>query len=109
MLGCWRARAVPCNVNYQYTPAEITDLLRMLGTRGVVYERGLAPLLHDALEQLGTEGGLDVLVELDDGSDVDSLPGAVDFDTIVAAVGHVDTTLPGAGGSPAHSSTPAPR
>ena len=87
ILGCWRARAVPCNVNYQYTPAEIAELFRMLGTRGVVYERGLAPLLRDALAELHD---LDVLVELDDGSDAASLPGAIDFETIVAAGGHVD-------------------
>jgi len=87
ILGCWRARAVPCNVNYQYTPAEIAELFRMLGTRGVVYERGLAPLLHDALAELDD---LDVLVEVDDGSDVPSLPGAVGYETIVAAGGHVD-------------------
>ncbi len=65
----------------------------MLGTRGVVYERGLAPLLRDALAELG--GGIDVLVELDDGSDAPSIPGAVDFETIVAAGGHVeDDTSP---------------
>jgi 3-oxocholest-4-en-26-oate---CoA ligase len=87
ILACWRARAVPCNVNYQYTPAEIAELFRMLGTRGVVYERGLSPLLRDALDDLDD---LDVLVELDDGSDAPSLPGAVDFETIVAAAGHVD-------------------
>jgi fatty-acyl-CoA synthase len=87
ILGCWRARAVPCNVNYQYTPSEIAELFRMLGTRGVVYERGLAPLLRDALEQLPD---LDVLVELDDGSAASPLPGAIDFDTIVGAGGHVE-------------------
>jgi acyl-CoA synthetase (AMP-forming)/AMP-acid ligase II len=87
ILACWRARAVPCNVNYQYTPAELADLFRMLGTRGVVYERGLAPLLRDALAGLD---GVDVLVEVDDGSDQLSLPDAVSFDAIVAAGGHVD-------------------
>jgi fatty-acyl-CoA synthase len=94
ILGCWRARAVPCNVNYQYTATEIAELFRMLGTRGVVYERGLAPLLRDAMVELG-DGGVDVLVELDDGSDEASIPGAVDFDTIVAAGGRVaDDTSP---------------
>ena len=28
ILGCWKARVVPCNVNYQYTAAEIAELLR---------------------------------------------------------------------------------
>jgi fatty-acyl-CoA synthase len=84
ILGCWRARAVPCNVNYQYTAAEIAELFGMLGARGVVYERGLAPLLQDALD------GLDVLVDVDDGSGGASLPGAVALESIVAAGGHVD-------------------
>jgi acyl-CoA synthetase (AMP-forming)/AMP-acid ligase II len=92
ILACWRARAVPCNVNYQYTASEIAELFRMLGARGVVYERGLAPLLHDALADLGA---MDVLIELDDGSDEASLPGAVDLESIVAAGGHVeDRTSP---------------
>jgi fatty-acyl-CoA synthase len=85
---------VPCTVNYQYTASAIAELFRMLGTRGVVYERGLAPLLRETLDELGGEGGLgtdiDVLVELDDGSGEASIPGAVDFETIVAAAGHVD-------------------
>jgi fatty-acyl-CoA synthase len=88
ILACWRARAVPCNVNYQYTAAEIAELFRMLGTRGVVYERGLAPLLRAALAELDTE--VDVLVELDDGSTEASIPGAVDFETVVAHGGHLD-------------------
>jgi fatty-acyl-CoA synthase len=88
ILACWRARAVPCNVNYQYTAAEIAELFRMLGTRGVVYERGLAPWLRAALAELDTE--VDVLVELDDGSTEASIPGAVDFETVVAHGGHLD-------------------
>jgi fatty-acyl-CoA synthase len=92
ILGCWRARAVPCNVNYQYTAAEIAELFRMLGTRGVVYERGLAPLLQSAV---AAYDAIDVLVELDDGSDAASIPGAVDFESIIAAGGHVeDDTSP---------------
>jgi 3-oxocholest-4-en-26-oate---CoA ligase len=102
ILACWRARAVPCNVNYQYTASEIAELFRMLGARGVVYERGLAPLLRDALAQLAVESDreVDVLVELDDGSDAPGIPGAVDFESVVAAGGQIEATLPGAGTSP---------
>src|SRR4051794_3646638 len=39
LFGCWRARVVPFNVNYRYTPTEVADLLRAMGARGVVYER----------------------------------------------------------------------
>ncbi len=81
VLAGWQARAVPCNVNYQYTATEIADLLRMLGARGVVYERALAPQLAEILDQL------DVLIEVDDGSGGPSLPDAVDYETIVRAGG----------------------
>ncbi len=102
ILACWRARAVPCNVNYQYTASEIAELFRMLGTRGVVYERGLAPLLRDALAQLAAESDREVavLVELDDGSDAAGIPGAGDFESVVAAGGQLEATLPGAGTTP---------
>jgi fatty-acyl-CoA synthase len=99
ILGCWRARAVPCNVNYQYTASEIAELFRMLGIRAVVYERGLAPLLQAALVELDATDF--VLVELDDGSDAPTsppsplIPGAADFETVVDAGGHVeDETSP---------------
>ena len=74
----------------------------MLGTRGVVYERGLAPLLRDALAQLAAESDREVavLVELDDGSDAAGIPGAVDFESVVAAGGQLEATLPGAGTTP---------
>src|SRR6478672_1384685 len=47
LLGCWRARAVPFNVNYRYTAPEVAGLLRAMRTRAVIYERGFADKLHD--------------------------------------------------------------
>ena len=41
ILGCWKARVVPCNVNYHYTAGEVADLLRRIGARGVIYDRRL--------------------------------------------------------------------
>ncbi len=77
ILGCWKARTVPCNVNYQYTEQEIADLLRMLGARGVIYERALGPKLRDVLD------ALDLLVEIDDGSATASLQGSIAYESIV--------------------------
>jgi fatty-acyl-CoA synthase len=77
ILGCWKARAIPCNVNYQYTPAEIAELLQMLGARGAIYERGLGPKLRDF------EDHLELLVELDDGTGGESLGGSIDYETVV--------------------------
>ena len=77
ILGCWKARAVPCNVNYQYTEQEIADLLRMLGARGAIYERALGPKLRDIVDDL------DLLVEIDDGSTAASLPGTIEYEALV--------------------------
>src|SRR5690606_21501279 len=41
MLGAFRARAVPFNVNQHYRPAELGGLLTDLATRAVVYHRAL--------------------------------------------------------------------
>jgi fatty-acyl-CoA synthase len=75
MLGCFRARAVPFNVNQHYRPAEIRSLLGMLGADAVVYHRALGPLLRDSAE-------LDrlVLVDVDDGSGVPPLEGSTSFE-----------------------------
>ena len=90
VLACWQARAVPCNVNYQYTAAEIGDLLRMLGARGVVYERALASKLDEVVDQL------DVRIEIDDESDGPSLPDTVDYESVVQGGGTLalDATTP---------------
>ena len=45
ILGCWKARVVPCNVNYHYTAGEVAELLHRIGARGVVYDRRLADKL----------------------------------------------------------------
>ena len=78
LLGCWKARIVPCNVNYHYTPGEVAALLRIVGARAVVYERGLAPKLQEAIDEL------DLLVEVDDGSEEHTLPGAEHFEAALA-------------------------
>jgi 3-oxocholest-4-en-26-oate---CoA ligase len=89
ILGCWKARVVPCNINYQYTATEIAELLAMLGARGAIYERALGPKLSACRDRL------DLLLEIDDGSDAGSLAGSTDFDTVVcdgARRGGTDTS-----------------
>jgi fatty-acyl-CoA synthase len=79
MLACYRARAVPFNVNHHYTPGELRALLDMVGSEAIVYQRKLGPLLADALD------GLDpLLVDVDDGSGVAPLPGSTPYERAVA-------------------------
>jgi fatty-acyl-CoA synthase len=81
MLGAWRARAVPYNVNHHYNPAEVAALLEQIGVDAIVYHRRLGPLL--------TEAGLGdrVLVDVDDGSAVAPLAGSVPLETAIADAG----------------------
>ena len=66
MLGCFRARAVPFNVNQHYRPEEVRSLLDMVGAEAVVYHRSLGPLVAEAAR--GRAASL--LVDVDDGSGV---------------------------------------
>jgi fatty-acyl-CoA synthase len=79
MLGAYRARAVPVNVNHHYHPAEVAELLGRLRVEAVIYHRHLAPLLVE----MDTEGLL--LVEVDDGSISGGLNGSVPYEDVVAA------------------------
>ncbi len=79
MLGSYRARAVPFNVNQHYRPAELGALLAELGTRAIVHHRRYGPLLAEACDP-----GSMVLVDVDDGSGVDPLPGSTPFELAVA-------------------------
>lgn len=79
MLGCFRARAVPFNVNQHYRPGEIRALLDMLDPDAVVYHRALAPLLASALD-----GRRPLLLDVDDRSGVAALAASVAFDDAAA-------------------------
>jgi acyl-CoA synthetase (AMP-forming)/AMP-acid ligase II len=79
MLGAYRARAVPFNVNQHYRAGEMAALLADVGTRAVVYHRAYAPLVA-----AGCAGRDVVLVEIDDGSGVDPLPGSVPYSEAVS-------------------------
>jgi fatty-acyl-CoA synthase len=85
MLGAYRARAVPFNVNHHYHPREVAALLDAVGTEAVVYHRRLGPPLAEALTAPAPGGGRRLLVDIDDGSGVAPLPGSVPFEDAIAA------------------------
>jgi 3-oxocholest-4-en-26-oate---CoA ligase len=84
MIGGWRARAAPYNVNHHYNRGEVAALLRQIGTDAVVYHQRLAPLLADA-DLVGR-----LLLHVDDGSGVATLPGSVAFEDALASGVDVD-------------------
>jgi fatty-acyl-CoA synthase len=79
MLGCYRARAVPFNVNQHYRPGEIGGLFAMLGPEAVVYHRALGPLLAEAIGDRRL-----LLVDVDDRSGTPPLAGSTSFEAAAA-------------------------
>jgi len=84
LIGCLKARVVPVNVNHQYTPGEVRELLDYLRPRGVIYHRSLGAKFADVLPATGA----DLLISVDDDSAAPELPGAV---TLNDALGQGDT------------------
>nr|ABP46804.1 AMP-dependent synthetase and ligase [Mycolicibacterium gilvum PYR-GCK] len=81
MLGAWRARVAPFNVNYRYVKSELQYLLADAGATALLYHSAFAPRLAEVLADLPS---LKVLIQIADDSGNELLPGAVDYESIVA-------------------------
>lgn len=81
MLGAWRARVAPFNVNYRYVKSELQYLLSDSGATALLYHAAFAPRLAEVRADLPA---LKVLIQIADDSGNELLPGAVDYESIVA-------------------------
>jgi acyl-CoA synthetase (AMP-forming)/AMP-acid ligase II len=82
MLGCFKARAVPINVNYRYVERELTYLFDDADLVALVYHRQFAPRVTAASSDLDA---LRHFVVVEDGSDADAVPGSVGYEAALAA------------------------
>ena len=82
MLGAWRARVAPFNVNYRYVKNELHYLLADSGATALLYHATFAPRVADVLPDLPH---LRVLIQIADESGNDLVHGAVDYESIVAS------------------------
>ncbi|MEN4396543.1 acyl-CoA synthetase [Mycolicibacterium senegalense] len=80
LLGSFRARVAPFNVNYRYVKNELQYLLADSGASALVYHAAFAPRVAEILPDLPA---LRVLIQIADASGNELLDGAVDYDTIV--------------------------
>ncbi|QXC62577.1 acyl-CoA synthetase [Aquihabitans sp. G128] len=81
MLGAFKARVAPFNVNYRYVAEELRYLLDNAGTRIIVFHEAFAPTLAEVLPELPDVA---LLVQVPDGSGHDLLPGAVAYEDLLA-------------------------
>jgi 3-oxocholest-4-en-26-oate---CoA ligase len=83
MLGAYKARVAPFNVNYRYVADELVYLLDNAGAEAIMYHARFAPTLAEAL---GKMGGGKRLIHVEDGSGNEPLPGAVRYEELLASV-----------------------
>ncbi len=82
MLGAWRARACATNINYRYVDDELVGVLADQSAAAIVYHGCFAETLARVLGRIESPR---LLVRVDDGSGDALLPGAIDWDTALAA------------------------
>ncbi len=80
MIGAYRARVAPFNVNYRYVDAELVYLLANAQARALVYNAEFAPRVASIRDQLPH---LEFLIQVSDDSGQPLLPGAVDYESII--------------------------
>ncbi|BBX03562.1 acyl-CoA synthetase [Mycolicibacterium moriokaense] len=80
VIGSLKARTVPVNVNYNYAPREVAELLEYLRPRAVIYHRSFGPKFADVLPPATA----DVLIAVDDGGSEPLLPGAIGLEEALA-------------------------
>ncbi len=81
MIGAFKARAVPVNINYRYVMDELLHVLDDADVVSLVYERSFAPLVAQLKEQLPL---LVHRVVLEDGSEEDS-EGAPSYEEAIGS------------------------
>lgn len=86
MLGAFKARVVPFNINYRYVADELAYLLTNSGAKGLVFQSAFAPVVAAALSE---SSELPLLIQVPDDSGEDLLSGAVFLDE--ALDGYSDT------------------
>src|SRR4051794_6581301 len=83
MLGAYKARAAPFNVNYRYVAEELAYVLRDAATRAVIFHARYGTLLAEVLPRLDRAPAL--LLQVGDETGNDVLPGALDYEDALAA------------------------
>jgi len=73
MLGAWKARCAPVNINYRYVAAELAYVLRDSAAKAVVVGGHFVATLAEVLPELDD---VRLVLQVDDGSGAPLLPGA---------------------------------
>jgi acyl-CoA synthetase (AMP-forming)/AMP-acid ligase II len=81
MLGAYKARVAPFNVNYRYVEEELIYLLNNARAKAIIYHANFAPRVAAVRAQVPS---LEVFIQVADDSGNALLPGAVDYEAALA-------------------------
>jgi acyl-CoA synthetase (AMP-forming)/AMP-acid ligase II len=81
MVGAFKARCAPINVNYRYVEEELLYLFDNAEAKAVVFHECFAPILERIRPKLGKLG---LWLQVADGSGHGLLPGALDYERALA-------------------------
>ncbi|MCU1394519.1 MAG: fatty-acid--CoA ligase [Ilumatobacteraceae bacterium] len=91
MLGAFKARVAPLNVNYRYVAEELRYLLDDSKATAIIIHSRFAPTLADVLADVPS---LRVILQVDDDSGNPLLPGAVWYEEALAAASAEKPAVP---------------
>lgn len=81
MLGAYKARVAPFNVNYRYVDDELIYLLNNARARAIIFHAEFAPRVQAIRDSVPT---LEHFLQVADGSGHELIPGAVDYEAALA-------------------------
>ena len=81
MLGSYKARVAPFNVNYRYVDEELVYLLNNARARAIVFHGEFAPRVLAVRDQVPT---LEHFIQVEDDSGQALIPGAVEYEAALA-------------------------
>jgi acyl-CoA synthetase (AMP-forming)/AMP-acid ligase II len=82
MVGAFKARTAPFNVNYRYVAEELRYLLDNATAKVVVFHSAFAPVLAEVLADLPE---IELLIQVPDDSGNELLPDAIEYEALLAA------------------------
>ncbi len=82
MIGSFRARCAPVNINYRYRSGELRYVLNDSRSRAIVYHASFGATLAEVVDDLPE---LELIICVDDGSGVEPIAGALRYEEALAA------------------------
>ncbi|MEH6476700.1 MAG: AMP-binding protein [Sneathiella sp.] len=90
LLGTLKSRSVPVNINYRYVEEELLHVMKDADVKVIIYHGCFADKVAAISNQLNN---LSLLIQVEDGSNVPLLPGAIEYESALASASSSKPTV----------------